>query len=68
MLFQFPPVLPVPSLTGPVITTATVRPNCERGSRDCFPKDLVGAVSEPHPALTADLMQLVLSDLFPVTV
>lgn len=49
-MFQLPPAPPPASQFAPVsgeIATPSSDPDteCERGSRDCFPKDLVGVLT-----------------------
>ncbi len=62
MIFQLPPTPPPAHATA--FVGATSQPDCPRGSRDCFPKDLVGAVPEVMATLALRSMQLALANLF----
>ena len=73
MFFQLPPALPAASpMQTAQIETAAVVAECEKGSRDCFPADRVGIVTEsatesvivltPNPSLAALGMSLAPAD------
>jgi hypothetical protein len=63
MIFQLPPT--PPPAYAIVFVGTPISSDCARGSRDCFPKDRVGAAPEVAIALAPQPMWLVLAPLLP---
>lgn len=61
MFFQLPPTLPPAAATVPMIE---ITAECEKGSRDCFPEDLVGVAVEPAKTTVLDLRTEAIAAVF----
>ncbi|MBE9110916.1 hypothetical protein IQ273_16005 [Nodosilinea sp. LEGE 07298] len=67
MFFHIPPALPPAAISGSAFVqvemVSTDSDDCTQGSRDCFPKDRVGVVSQttmlPIPMQSSDIEEIV---------
>jgi hypothetical protein len=72
MIFHLPPALPPAGVMyAGLVEVATSSEDCKPGSRDCFPRDLVGQASKPVTVLAVtvlapEAMNLAVARLFPL--